>query len=290
LCRTLTDELFNEKAGEKNAAVTHSAAPIAVAYLARGADMDSHASIRRFISSYKRYKPGIPHALYVIFKGYATGETLASARQLFEDVRHIPVFLEDNSFDIGAYIEWSHTIAEEVMCPLNTASEVVCDGWLIKLYKDLQLPDVAVVGASASFESLHMVSSEFYGFPNIHIRSTGFMVHTDFFRDITRDIEIRDKIDAFRFESGPRSMTRQALRLGKKVLLVGRNGRGYAPEWWPISGTFRQGEQDNLLIADNQTRAFASFIWPIKRATILRTWGIYIDGQHRLPDKKILGT
>jgi hypothetical protein len=107
----------------------------------------------------------------------------------------------------------------------------------------------------------------------MHIRSTGFMIDREYFCALTSGLEINDKFDALRFESGFKGLTRQVLSDGKKVLLVGRNGKGYVPRFWPASGTFRQGKQENLLVADNQTRAFGDLPWEIRKFTILNTWG-----------------
>jgi hypothetical protein len=38
--------------------------------------------------------------------------------------------------------------------------------------------------------------------------------------------------------------------------VVGRDGVAYPPECWQESRTFRTGEQENLLIADNRTRHY----------------------------------
>lgn len=254
---------------------TTSTAPIAVAYLARGTDTGSAESLRCFVDSYRHYSPGLDHTLYVLLKGYPDKTALDAAQKMLSGLSHTSVFLEDDGFDIGAYIRWSANINAAILCPLSTSSEILCDGWLLKLARNLELPNVGLVGATASFESLRKVSDAFPAFPNIHIRSTGFMIRMDMFRRVTSSIAIRDKRDALLFESGIHSMTRQVLALDQRILLVGRNGRGYSPQWWPSSDTFRQGVQDNLLIADNQTRSFAACPWPAKRALVEKTWGAY---------------
>jgi hypothetical protein len=57
-------------------------------------------------------------------------------------------------------------------------------------------------------------------------------------------------------EGGSRSLTRQVQAQGLEALVVGRDGVGYPPGRWPESGTFRRGEQANLLVADNRTRHY----------------------------------
>jgi hypothetical protein len=105
------------------------------------------------------------------------------------------------------------------------------------------------------------------------------MIDRKLFLHLTEGLEIACKIDAFHFESGPESLTRKVIATGKEVLLVGRNGRGYSPQFWATSDTFRQGNQKNLLVADNQTRNFSFLPWNEKREFVLRTWGEFIGNE-----------
>ena len=250
---------------------------IAVAYLARGADKDWYPSFERFVSSYKLNYSGINHILYVIFKGFEQDADLEKAELLFSTVPHKSIFLNDHSLDIGAYIEWANLIEEDYICVFNTASEILSPDWLYKFYINLVKPNVGLVGATGSYESLNEFNSLFPLFPNVHIRSTAFMIERKLFLKITNGKKIAHKVDAFHFESGPKSLTRQVLSEGKEIFLIGRNGRAYSPKFWASSDTFRQGLQKNLLIADNQTRNFSHLAWIAKRDFVKRTWGEFID-------------
>jgi len=250
---------------------------IAVAYLARGADRNCLLSFERFMNSYIRNYAGVKHSLYVIFKGFANNTDLKNARALFNCIPHEAVFLDDGSLDIGAYIEWANMIEEDWICVFNTGSEILAPDWLRKLAVNLLIPNVGLVGATASYESLNELNRSFSFFPNIHIRTSAFMINRMLFLSITEGLEISHKIDAYHFESGPKSLTRQVLANKKKILLVGRNGRGYSPKFWATSDTFRQGAQKNLLVADSQTRNFSELPWTGKRASAVRTWGKYIS-------------
>src|SRR3546814_2930442 len=63
-------------------------------------------------------------------------------------------------FDIGAYIEWANIIKEDLLCPLNTATEISAHYWLLKLVLNLSPPEIGLVGATASYESLNERSEE----------------------------------------------------------------------------------------------------------------------------------
>jgi hypothetical protein len=65
------------------------------------------------------------------------------------------------------------------------------------------------------------------------------------------------KVDAWKMESGKKGLTRQILDMNLKILVVGKDGRGYEKEQWDKSDTFCKGRQSNLLISDNQTRAYS---------------------------------
>ena len=77
-------------------------------------------------------------------------------------------------------------------------------------------------------------------------------------------------------ESGPNSITRRFLEKGLSIVVVGRNGRGYFPQWWPASDTFRRANQANLLIHDNVTREFEGMSRARRLEVSNATWGEYL--------------
>lgn len=112
----------------------------------------------------------------------------------------------------------------------------------------------------------------FEPFPSPHVRTNGFMVRRALFTGL-HVAPVRDKQDALEFESGRASLTRQVEARGLDVLVVGRDGRGYAPPDWWHAGAYRSGDQYNLLISDNRTAEWAAMT-PQQRARVSeRTWG-----------------
>jgi hypothetical protein len=97
--------------------------------------------------------------------------------------------------------------------------------------------------------------THFDPFPNCHIRSNAFMISGELMEAL-RFPPIKTKVDAYIFESGKSGLTKKILAMGKRVLVVGKNGNGYEKEAWHESGTFWQSDQENLLIADNQTHDY----------------------------------
>jgi hypothetical protein len=111
-------------------------------------------------------------------------------------------------------------------------------------------------------------------FPNPHIRSNGFMIARQGLLDFAFS-EIRTKEDGCLFESGSGSLTACVRSLGLSTLIVGKDGRGYDISDWPSSRTFRLGCQDNLLIVDNQVRAFDNYSPEARAIHAFMTWGDY---------------
>jgi hypothetical protein len=251
---------------------------VAVCYLARGAEPGWEDAIGRFIASLRRHAAGCDFNLYVIFKGFSSAAERARAVSLFAPMQHKVIFSGDESFDIGAYAEAATQIAERKVCFLNTNAEILCEDWLLKLVNNLEQPGAGLVGATGSYESLRDLDPRFPSFPNIHIRSNAFMIDRDVFSAMARQFTFTDKLDAFLFESGPNSMTRQVQSRGLEALVVGRNGQGYSSGSWPRSDTFRQNRQTNLLIGDNQTRHFDALSLADQRALARWTWGRFLPG------------
>jgi len=261
----------NGAANERDARTT------AVVYLARGADHEWFASFQRFLASYQKFPAGREHALYILYKGFESKDDLDRAMNLFSAVNASGINLDDYGLDIGAYLIAANELVEDQVCFLNTHSEILAPGWLEKLARHLERPEVGLVGATGSFESLSPLASQFPSFPNIHLRSNAFLIERELFNSLVGGSVIHQKLDAFFVESGLLSLTRQVLKQGLMVLVVGRNGRGYPPRWWSSSNTYRQGLQANLLVGDNVTGAYMPAPWEERRALVERTWGEYLD-------------
>jgi hypothetical protein len=242
---------------------------IALFYLARGVDADHLASIRRFAQAYRSQPAGVAHELVVVFKGFASERALDEARTVMAGVAFQEVHTDDETFDLGAYADAVLRVNCERAAFLNTGSEPIASGWLGKLNAALGLPGMGLVGASGSFQ----VGVAGGIFPNIHVRTNAFMMRTPLARRTLGRLTIRNKLDAYRAEHGSNSLTRQVVSGGLTAAIVGANGRAYAPEWWIGSRTFRQGDQANLLVADNQTRAWNAMTWPERRILYEGTWG-----------------
>src|SRR5581483_7525301 len=90
---------------------------------------------------------------------------------------------------------------------------------------------------------------QFPGFPNPHIRTSGFMLRRARLMPF-QPADIKTKMDAIAFESGDNGLTAQLRRAGLAALVCTKDGRGFDVRDWPRSGTFRLGDQPNLILTD----------------------------------------
>jgi hypothetical protein len=96
----------------------------------------------------------------------------------------------------------------------------------------------------------------FPAFPNHHIRTNAFMAS----RETLLRVRVRPllfKLAAFQLESGRDGITRQITDMGLRALVIDRHGRAFDKDSWHASNTFRQSQQEDVLVEDNQTQAYS---------------------------------
>lgn len=276
----------------KNSSERPSRSQVGVVYLAR--KQDGLAPFQVFLDSYQRYPAGMPHDFLVLLKGFASERDKHDYSDRIKGIANGCISMSDFGFDIRAYRLAAEHFEFEYLFFLNTFSEILVTGWLEKAFSLLNQPGVGAVGATGSWESMYSnVFTEqrsgfttspyhrlrrlisricFDPFPNPHLRTNAFLIRRELFLRIWPRF-VLTKRGAYLLENGRNGFTKRVLRAGLEVLVVGRDGSGYEKELWSQSGTFRQGRQENLLIADNQTRRFASANQSLKDQLIHSAWG-----------------
>jgi hypothetical protein len=238
-----------------------------------------------------------------VLKGFSDGPLLAECRLRLECFPHRELLIPDEGFDIDAYAAASARLSYRYLVFLNSFSVLQDAEWLLKLYRHVTRDGVGVVGATGSWSktwgdlatlnyclqgkplikrlywysrfpfSWALSRTQFAPYPNPHIRTNGFMLSRELFLRL-RLRPNRSKMDVYRFESGHRGMTRQILGLGLRALVVGRDGRAYDQQDWPASNTFWRRNQENLLVADNQTRAYSEGDESARRRLAFFAWQV----------------
>jgi hypothetical protein len=294
-----------------------SAPRICVVHLVRAAN--GPTPLREFIDSYRRHPAGMEHELRLLLKGFDSGFPGEFADAVAA-VPHARQFIADRGFDVDAYLAVARSQPADYFCFLNSFSVILSDRWLALLHDALAARDAGLAGATGSWQSVSwnytdgvalpqaytatypawkrrllsampwagpilaplrrvLLGGMFDGFPNYHLRTNAFMVSRDTARALSVP-PLRSKFAAYRFESGKHGLTRQVLDMGKAVLVVGRDGRAYPMEQWHLSNTFWRRDQENLLIADNQTRMYQALDAELRGAYSAIAWGPY--GEPRL--------
>jgi hypothetical protein len=116
----------------------------------------------------------------------------------------------------------------------------------------------------------------FERFPARHIRTNAFMIDGAFLMGLQFP-DVSSKTNAYRIESGRRSLTHQILSRGSRAVVVDKHGILYDADQWHLARTFWQGDQEGLLVADNQTRKYDHGS-PVRRRTLAQfAWGSYAD-------------
>lgn len=113
----------------------------------------------------------------------------------------------------------------------------------------------------------------FPGFPAPHVRTNAFVIERERLLSL-RAGKLRNKSASYRFEGGTRGLTGQIRAAGLDALVVGRDGDPLTPDRWPDADIFWQRRQRDLLVADNQTRAYEHGT-PAQRDALARyAWGV----------------
>jgi hypothetical protein len=116
--------------------------------------------------------------------------------------------------------------------------------------------------------------SGFRRFPNPHVRTNGFIIRRKLLLECDFDVE-ETKLACNHFESGPGGLPERLAARGLRAILVGADGRTFEVDRWAESGTFRLGDQKNVLIRDNRVEEFALAAPGERERLALMAWGAY---------------
>jgi len=146
-----------------------------------------------------------------------------------------------------------------------------------RMFRALATPGERRAGLASRISTAIEVPRTLAGFPSFpahHLRTNGFVVRREVWKAIVGEgTRVRSKLDAHLLESGRRSLSRRAEAASLAVAVVGRDGRVYPHPQWAASNTFWRGGQENLLIADNQTEAYARADEATRAALSRYAWG-----------------
>jgi len=274
--------------------------PITVAYLARCAD--GVAPVQRFLTAYRLLPAGLPHRLLIAAKGWDTASDLKHLDQSLAGIRTDVTYLPDDGFDLGAYRRILPECHGHRVLFLNTHSEPLVPNWLSLIVR--HAAPGRLIGTTASwnshrpdrltaypswghlkprirsrlwrawlgFREAWLDLGGYNAFPNPHIRTNGFLLSPEFHHVVLSWPIPADKSTCYRLESGLAGLSAQVLASGGSLWCAGADGRVHAVEHWPGAGIFCSQQQQHLIIADNQTRDYASATQERRRLLRWYTW------------------
>lgn len=268
--------------------------PVAVVHLVR--KVNGVGVLKEFLAAYREYEAGMEHDLVCVLKGFTDAAEMAPYQELLQGICTRVMDVPDRGYDITAYWMAAEAFEYPLFCYLNSFSRILAHGWLEKLHAAAARKNVGLAGATGSYQSFRpssfntfvQISREskhrgrvkdalmalpfshhlnylrhkllfgpgYHNFPNYHIRTNAFVLRRDVMRKAFQR-PITTKMDAYDFESGRYNLTMRLLYAGFHPLVVGIDGTTYPKEDWHMSNTFWQADQQNLLVADNQTRHYA---------------------------------
>ncbi|HWB25352.1 MAG TPA: hypothetical protein VG738_07720 [Chitinophagaceae bacterium] len=262
---------------------------------------------KEFIDSYLIYPAGYPHKLIIAFNGLKAqhpnnpGEYIDYIKE--KGILNFECLYFESGQDISIYKQAAATISNEYILFLNSYSKIRAGNWLY-FYVQNYTNNVGLIGATGSFSSylaainrktardvssrmsvikkiqsikyaikLNTVYRKWFSkFPNPHVRTTAFFIKRTIFNDIEM-VDPKNKLQAYFFENGVNSITRQVLNKKLECVLIDKYGNCYKISEWPESKTFWQAGQENLLIADNQTEKYDLADIKIRRLLSCEAWG-----------------
>jgi len=242
---------------------------VLVVYLARRSN--GVEVFGRFLDSYRQYRDSTPHDLLIIFKGFLPWHSKAEYYATAEGIPFLAMSKFDVGHDIGSFHKAFRKFAYTRYLFMGSFCRVCGEAFIAKLKNGLLSQEHAgIVGPSGSWESSrwHLGSP----FPNYAIRTAAFMADRATLDKVTWPLVIT-KHDAYAFEHGWCCLTRQLMDRGLEPYVVAADGSCFPKESWPLTRTYRQYDQANLLITDKQTEIFrlASPNERVRLATL--AWG-----------------
>jgi len=260
-----------------------------------------------FISSYCKYSSGYPHELVLLFNGMNTKEELMPYLKIMEDyrVQYRTLVQPEPWQDLDAYRWAAQQLDSKYILFVNSYSEFLSDDWLEKYMRHSIYDDIGIIGATGSWESYFrsvfidnnlrwekeksfsqnfrkfklLLKAFVYwrflfpDFPNPHIRTNAFVIKRELMLSLKYEL-LRNKMAAFKVESGVNSITLQLMKKGLRTILIDKNGNSYSMNEWKSSAIFWSSNQENLLIADNQTRKYEFGDHTTRQRLFLHAWGM----------------
>ena len=291
-----------KKTGENNVSVIH------LVWLPYGTEL-----FRKFLSSYCKYNSGYAHQFVILFNGVSSKQEVSAFLEIIDEMKidYKPLVKYGFCQDLDAYFWAAEQLQSDHLLFLNSYAELLAEDWLKKYMEFANREDVGLIGATGSWQSYYrsvfinnkwkweggkswhenytkfklLIKASIYwrmlfpDFPNPHIRTNGFMIRQQLMLQLKRR-PLKKKMDAYILESGYDSITRQVSRKGRRCIMIDKFGNGYAIKEWAKAKIFWTENQEDLLVADNQTEKYQLGDEETRQNLSYHAWG----NRNKLPD------
>ncbi len=265
-----------------------------------------------FLFSYKKQSSGVNHELIIVFNGYLNiSELEIFLNILKKSSLNYHIEMTDAKYDIDVYYYIAKKLINfEYFLFFNTYTQILSANWLYYYLKIINEDNVGCVSATGAWGDFqHLIEYRnainrllkfnikfndlkkivyfrynFYPSVDIHLRTNAFFIKRSIFLSIQRPnvkpflLRLllglnKKKLRSFCFEHGSNSFSKQLIKKGYKIKIVNKLGEGLESEFWASSNVFWNGEQENLLIKDNQTNKYFSSSIENRKKLIYAAWG-----------------
>ena len=248
-------------------------------YLLRKGNPDGWA--RAFLASFFGTALRADTRLLILAKGFGSDEkpTVLDEISLSWQERIDVLHLNDEGYDLAAYRKACAAGLHSHHLFFNSHSRVLASNWQAAFETAIeQTRGTGLIGASGSLEG-GLDGEE----ANAHIRTNGFLISARTYLELAPE-DLTSKEACHAFEHGNQSLTSLVQQRGEPVMLVNSDLAVFQPKDWSNSGTFRLGNQEKLLVADNRSDKYHCGTNRRRRHHAAASWGV----EAKVPDISML--
>lgn len=201
---------------------------------------DYEESTARFVESYTRFKPPVPHDLVVGNCGSYKPDGL------FDSLASDQITVLSRGYDTGSYQELNRVLLDyDLVVACNTHVHFHRADWLDALASAARFFGPGVYGATASYEN------------HPHLRTPCIAYHPGILAEYP--LRVTDRGQCCLFEHGPANFSLWSEGAGYPVMLVtGDRACWQRADWRKPPNIFRRGDQSNVLVRDRHTDLYAA--------------------------------
>jgi len=194
---------------------------------------------QRFIDSYRKFMPGVPHQLRVVLYN---GEKTPEIESKFDGLNAVYSFYNGDGLDMGAYQAVTRVLDADFAICCNTQAHFHRSGWMERLVEAFVQYGEGLYGPMGSYEDTPHLRGPCMAFPPKLMRQYPHL--------------ISNRETAHRFESREWNFTQWVRSIGKPALMVTWDEVLEQSDWRKPDNIFRRGDQSNCLVWDRHTEVY----------------------------------